>query len=235
MPAQYVLPAGCAPAGRRSDARARRRRPGALQRVPATPGDISHCARREGPAGRGDFRRVRVRHRPRAAARLTACISLGRSTLRCALPASRADVYIKEAGNTKALAKAAQYAEQFCSRLGAYRMPFAWGAFALFGVAGRLEVNAGGDQTIRPLFRQESERLSVRVSAAARAFSQLLVRACGMAASPAPLMNVIAAVRRTAQDDDLLKCLADFRKGTLTKKLKVAARRAASVPRVQHD
>eukprot|EP01137_Pigoraptor_chileana_P018685 Opistho-2@78585 len=66
-----------------------------------------------------------------------------------------AEPYVKDAGNQKAAQNHRQVAGTFCSRLGNYRMPFAWGALPLFDL---VETSEPGIKC--PLFRQEGEKLS---------------------------------------------------------------------------
>ena len=65
--------------------------------------------------------------------------------------------------DAKAMQKYEQAVQAASARLGQYRMPFAWAAWPLFDKSSELDTNGGADVTLRPLFRQGSEKLKVCV------------------------------------------------------------------------
>ncbi|XP_075426230.1 dedicator of cytokinesis protein 10 isoform X4 [Ascaphus truei] len=71
--------------------------------------------------------------------------------------ASNADPYIKNSDSTKSAQKVLKSTKQFCSKLGKYRMPFAWSVRPVFkdnhGTIDR-------DSRFSPLFRQENNKIA---------------------------------------------------------------------------
>nr|XP_033814570.1 dedicator of cytokinesis protein 10 isoform X3 [Geotrypetes seraphini] len=71
--------------------------------------------------------------------------------------AGNAEPYIKNSDSTKSAQKMLKLTKQFCSKLGKYRMPFAWSVRPVFkdnhGTIDR-------DSRFSPLFRQESNKIS---------------------------------------------------------------------------
>ncbi|KAG8580932.1 hypothetical protein GDO81_007483 [Engystomops pustulosus] len=70
---------------------------------------------------------------------------------------SNAEPYVKNSDSSKTAQKLLRSAKQFCSRLGKYRMPFAWTVRPIF------KDNCGNidrESRFSPLFRQESNKIS---------------------------------------------------------------------------
>ncbi|KAM4772704.1 dedicator of cytokinesis protein 10-like isoform 2-T2 [Rhinophrynus dorsalis] len=71
--------------------------------------------------------------------------------------ASNADPYIKNSDSSKSTQKILKSVKQFCSKLGKYRMPFAWSMRPVF------KDNSGNidrESRFSPLFRQESNKIA---------------------------------------------------------------------------
>ncbi|KAG8445304.1 hypothetical protein GDO86_010188 [Hymenochirus boettgeri] len=71
--------------------------------------------------------------------------------------ASNTDPYIKNSDSSKSAQKILKTTKQFCSKLGKYRMPFAWSVRPVF------KDNSGNidhDSRFSPLFRQDSNKIS---------------------------------------------------------------------------
>ncbi|CAI9566764.1 unnamed protein product, partial [Staurois parvus] len=69
-----------------------------------------------------------------------------------------AEPYIKNSDPTKTAQKVHKIAKQVCSRLGHYRMPFAWAARPVFkDTQGTLDIEG----KFSPLYKQDSSKLSI--------------------------------------------------------------------------